>query len=564
MEKTNPIDLPQVAIDYIDSVIKHMKYRRKVRADVREELTAHFIDALADCENDDERQKAAQKLIAEFGDAKLLGKLLRRAKKRCRPLWRTVVARTFQWIGILFLLLIVYIGWFFSGKPAITTDYLGIMNRQVRPVADDSQNAWPLYEQAVQCYIEPKEIDQDTAADDPDGPGGMDEHQAQFDRSPRPLKTLSQQELKILNQWLSDNHQALDFVRQGNQKPYYWQEYKIHGGGYGDCVEFEPMLYNFVNYRHLTYLLSWQGLLNAERGEFKKSFGGILDAYSFGSHLRGQNTTSIDQFLAISMEGMSTNTLRIVLAEYGEQIDAPLLDQVRKRFATMIENEDFTTDFNAAKLLLHAEIQQSFTQPRIGKSHLYIQRFEEGWPLEPDNFDEAKIIFHMLFTHPGRSETLKSVNDFYEVAEKIATATPATQQKEEFFFDECLAEYEEKNIFLHFFYPAPAVEQVVRISYRARIDREATLAVLAILHYQKQHGELPENLDMLVGKGLLKEVPIDPFSDEPLVYRKTDDGFTLYSVGYNFTDDGGVPGTNSIGKPRRWGVNGDAVFWPVD
>ena len=106
MEKTKSSDLPLAAIDYIDLVIKAMKYRKKIRADVRKELIAHFTDSLADCQTEDEKQKAAEELIAEFGDVKILGKLLRRAKRRCRPLWRTMVARTFQLIGILFLLLV--------------------------------------------------------------------------------------------------------------------------------------------------------------------------------------------------------------------------------------------------------------------------------------------------------------------------------------------------------------------------------------------------------------------------------------------------------------------------
>jgi len=49
------------------------------------------------------------------------------------------------------------------------------------------------------------------------------------------------------------------------------------------------------------------------------------------------------------------------------------------------------------------------------------------------------------------------------------------------------------------------------------------------------------------------------------VYRKTDSGFTLYSVGLNFTDDGGVPGKDSKDKPILWSEkDGDAVFWPQD
>ena len=81
-------NLPVAASDFINSVIKKMRYRKKVRLDVRAELTAHFEDQLRDCATDRDREQKAQQLIADFGDPKLLAVLLRRAKKRCRPLWR--------------------------------------------------------------------------------------------------------------------------------------------------------------------------------------------------------------------------------------------------------------------------------------------------------------------------------------------------------------------------------------------------------------------------------------------------------------------------------------------
>ena len=56
-DKTSNTDLPKAAIEYIDAVIKKMRYRKKIRADVRAELTAHFEDALRDCDSEDETAK---------------------------------------------------------------------------------------------------------------------------------------------------------------------------------------------------------------------------------------------------------------------------------------------------------------------------------------------------------------------------------------------------------------------------------------------------------------------------------------------------------------------------
>lgn len=62
---------------------------------------------------------------------------------------------------------------------------------------------------------------------------------------------------------------------------------------------------------------------------------------------------------------------------------------------------------------------------------------------------------------------------------------------------------------------------------------------LAVERYRLAHGTLPENLSELV-PALLPAVPRDPFTGEPLHYVRRQPGFTVYSVGPDGRDDGGV------------------------
>ncbi|MDB6124833.1 MAG: hypothetical protein JWQ71_3826 [Pedosphaera sp.] len=75
---------------------------------------------------------------------------------------------------------------------------------------------------------------------------------------------------------------------------------------------------------------------------------------------------------------------------------------------------------------------------------------------------------------------------------------------------------------------------------------------LALRCYQSQQGHGPERLDQLIPKHL-KRVPLDPFSDKPLVYRSQGTNWLLYSIGADKADDGGksigrsISGTESKG-----------------
>lgn len=541
MEKTPRSNLPKIAVDYIDAVIKSMRYRKKIRQDVREELIAHFTDALSDCQTEDERIVLAKDLIKGFGDVKLLGKLMRRAKKRCRPLWRTMVVRLFQAVGVMFLLLALYIGWFLSGKPVVTTNYVEVMNQQVRPVADESQNAWPFYKQAAEKYVKPEN--------------------EKFDLSQRPLAELSKEDRQVILQLIKDNQESFDLIRQGNQKPYYWQVYDT---GETKSNEVLAMLLPYsASYKGLSRLLCWQALMNAEQGNMQQAFDNTLVSYAFGRHLRGQNTFLIEQLVAMAIEALSTNTMRILSHENLQTIDLQTLDSVRNRFESVVSKGNFTISFEAEKIMFYDELQRSFTQNRIGKSHLYIQRVGQlGMAMGGDGPNVINQWLHLLFTHPDKEQTRQAVDRFYAEMSRLAAKTPAALRKEGVDMNNVAHDLTQNNILLQIF--APALGKLTRIPYRCQADTAATLTILAILQYHKAHNAYPDSLEALVQSGQLQELPMDPFSDAPLVYRKTDDGFTLYSVGLNFIDDGGVLGKDSRGKTTLWhDKEGDAVYWPV-
>ena len=66
-----------------------------------------------------------------------------------------------------------------------------------------------------------------------------------------------------------------------------------------------------------------------------------------------------------------------------------------------------------------------------------------------------------------------------------------------------------------------------------------TQIACALERYRLAHGEYPDTLDALMPQ-FIKSIPHDIIDGQPLHYRPTVDGkFSLYSVGWNGTDDGG-------------------------
>jgi len=557
--------LPDSAAAFINRVIKKMRYRKKVRSEVMAELEAHFEDELKDCTTDEQKQQKAQQLITGFGDVKLLAVLLRRAKKRCRPLWRTIVARTFQTVGVLILCFIIYVAWFFSGKPVITTNYVAELNHMVRPVADESLNAAPLYIKAAELY----EKRWDDVAELRSKTQPTPEEMELLENSLPTLmgkkyEEVTSEQKKRIEKWLTDNEEIFELVIAGAQKPCYWQTY----GGRGDTTEMMSILMpNLSVSRKLTRALLWRARIRAEQGRFKNTFDDVKSCYRFGQHMKGDKTL-IEQLVGIAIEALSVRTIRDIVGQY--EIDSTILADFQRDFEQIIADENFTISLKAEKLFMYDEIQRCFTSDRIGKGHLYLPRFRKisdltgGYGNEEgvgDLIVAALYSAPYLFGHPNKEETLKSVNEFYDYCEQLSLKTAVQRHEESDSIDDKFKELLGDNIFLDTL--VPAVRRVIEIGNRLPTDVGATLTMIAIFRYKSDTGRYPQNLNQLVTAGFLKPLPIDSYSDKPLSYKKTEDNFILYSIGPDFKDDGGVSGKDSKDRARPWRDNGDTVFWPL-
>jgi hypothetical protein len=84
----------------------------------------------------------------------------------------------------------------------------------------------------------------------------------------------------------------------------------------------------------------------------------------------------------------------------------------------------------------------------------------------------------------------------------------------------------------------PAVNAATASEDRANATLELTRFAAALAVYRAEHGAYPDKLDDLV-PNVLDALPIDLYNAKPFVYKRDGDGYLLYSLGENGTDDGG-------------------------
>jgi hypothetical protein len=549
--------LPSVAGEYIRLVIRKMRYRRKVRQDVQAELAAHFEDALASCTSEKEKEEAAEKIIAEFGDAKIIGILARRAKKRCRPLWRMVFVRSFQTIGVLFICLILYCIYLSLGKPTISVNYVQRTEEITRPVADEGLNAAPLYLKAFELY-----------AEEPNIAGKKLLNAISGKQTPAEL---TEEELTLLKQWIADNNETIEIFRQATNKPYCWWKLEAKNN-----IMFNVQLPPLNKIRKFGHLLCWRAKLAASENRIDEAFDDVLACYRAARHYKGPRVL-VEQLVGMAVEGLACGTSFVILQE--KEIDSPKLQAFQNEFEKLLAADTFTISFEVEKFCFYDIIQRCFTDNGCGSGHFIPGRFNlmalsdlgnSNIDFEDSNQWNAAnytVSLGLALTTVNRRETIKKYEKAYGKYEEWTKTTPWQKHQANFNADRELGLADRSFVkvarYPLYYILMPAMEKVIEISCRNKVGCEVVPVVLAVLRYKQDKGEFPETLEQLIEAGYLKELPIDPWSDKPLGYKKTEGNFILYSVGLNFTDDGGEVFRDDKGKVRQYADEGDWVFWPV-
>lgn len=550
--KNKMSNLPIAAKDYINLIIKKMRYRKNVRTDVQAELVTDFEEELKECSNEKEREEKALKLIEEFGDAKLLAVLLRRAKKRCRSLWRTIVARTFQAIGVLIICFILYCIYISLGNPTISTNYLEEATLLTRPVADESLNAAPLYQKAFDSYVEPPKLKQ----------GEKQVILTDLIKNKETVNVLTEEEISALDKWLIDNNDTITFFKEASRRPHCWWERKAE-----DNVILVALMPELSSTRNLVKMIVWQAKLKAHNGDIEGAFEDLLICYRSGKHFKGPRVL-IEQLVGIAVQALATKNLRVILES--QPVDSQLLKTTQNCFEQLIAEDIFIINYEVERFWVWDFIQRCYTDDGKGSGRMIPGQLEEFyWYVEdymPDDivFGYGRFL-GMALAGANRQQMREAFEELYHNAEEWAKKTPWQLHQENIDFEMGLNDwsYWKKIRYWPVTVFMPALGRVNEISYRVAVDVRSTLTIIAIQRYKQDIGQCPENLEELVTAGYLKELPLDSFSNKPLGYKKTQDDFILYSVGSNFTDDGGKVAKGDNGRALSFADEGDWVFWPV-
>jgi hypothetical protein len=104
------------------------------------------------------------------------------------------------------------------------------------------------------------------------------------------------------------------------------------------------------------------------------------------------------------------------------------------------------------------------------------------------------------------------------------------------------------------FMPIPALSAARQATLREEATLRGAQCLVALRRWQLQHRKLPDDLETLVKAVGMSDVPIDPYSGQPLRMTVIEGKPVIYSVGLDGKDDKALSDWQYGGQP------GDFIF----
>jgi len=528
--------LPGNVREFVKLVTKKVRYRKRVRADVFRELVGHFVDELDGIEDAAQRQQVGEEIIAGFGEPAVLGKLIRRGKKRCRPIWKKVLIAGLQIGCVLVLLVGLRVSTFYVGKPVIKIDYGKWLTEKVSAGKDPNLNAKIDIDRAVELAdFESNKLDSKALKM---WPGDMNDLQ-----------------LQQAKKYLADNAQAIQALRDAANKPYFWVDHDnpqfaevslgealfLAESGDPNGISTMKML---SNWRSLARMMAFNIKYNIYSGENDLAVHDCFVIQKIAGFFHGQGFL-IEQLVGIAIEGLVCGTINDVLSRV-EITKAQLLN-IQEYYEKIIREDKRIIDWTSEKAILLDMIQRGFTDDEKGDGRV----LAKGLSLVAK---DRKSFFKdfLLGGYPGKKETIDKIENFYNKSTYLFELTPFQQHQQQL--------KNNSNLFMLKIMVGP-IDRISAISWRFRSGRLGLVTVIAIKRYELETGWLPDSLGQLVELGYLDALPMDPFGDGALGYKVTEDDFVLCSVGEDFEDDGGKVEYLDNGRVKDF-KGDDYIFWP--
>lgn len=567
--------LPSALSDLIERVVRGTRLWRSEKREVRAELESHFREGLEDLASEGLTEDAAVRVLCDnFGNPELTAKLIRRGKKRGRPMiLKLAIAVSIAAMSAIGASA-TYMAVVTLGEPNPTVDYLKQLNEPIEKVAVE-QRAWTVLRDALIAF---KPMPDDLSALNPAEmqPGGAD--------------------WAAVQRWIESNRSLLPSLRDAASKPAYGFVY-----GSSDTDEFLRMLAesrketgppafaanetdplqprmisillpHLSETRKVAWFLVLDSRDHALNGRLVEAWSSLDVSLRLGLQLF-EGRTLIEQLVGASVVRLSCEEIRRFVGEHGEGMSPELSSQVAISRVMERREGGISPQYDGELLSFEDVVQYVFTDDGHGNGRIIPSQIKRLLTIVGDeSAAQAKIgieqdaeLLAMAARHADRKETLAKYRELWSEIARFRSLPLYDGQRLE--GERVLGRFvksKEAERFELIRLLMPSLNYADQVIRESAMEVAATRASIAAVIRRNETGMWPKSWGELTE--LIGGEPADVYAPAPLRYIVREDGRpVIYSVWRNGVDDGGS-GASVMDSSRRAASQtpADQVFYPMD
>ncbi len=359
----------------------------------------------------------------------------------------------------------------------------------------------------------------------------------------------------LINQWIDANEQPLKLIAAATKRPQYFSPLVSDDDRETVITTLLPMVQES---RAAARLLAARAMRSLAQDDITAATEDLLVCHRFGRQI-GEGPTIIEALVGIAIDSIAAHASHSLIAN--PDLSADQLAAYRKELNSLPALPRMVEKIDLAERCLSLDaIQLLATQGPKGLQIIGNGAADEGlagniveffmkrgvdWNLVLIRFNKLYDRLTTLMKIENRATREAAINAFNEELKQNRGEIQNLNPLQMLFGKGIRAGVTEGMSVILESLLVPAILQAGHAEERQTMKMQVTQIGFAIAGYQREHGEYPQTLADLKPK-FLKDVWTDLYTGEPLIYKRTDDGFLLYSVGENQTDDNGESDYSAI------------------
>jgi len=346
--------------------------------------------------------------------------------------------------------------------------------------------------------------------------------------------------------WLKQNEKPLAVVFEASKRPEYYNPMVSKSADPRSPRLMNSLLPNVQKCRALADALRCRAMSRTADGDFDGAWQDLMACQRLGRHIT-RGASLIESLVGIAVVTIASNG-QVTLLSHGKHSSKQVLawlSELQKLppvtpFADKLDlGERFVVlDSLQSIAIAGPDTVNSMTgasaPPPQFTNHMFT------WSIDFDPaFRNLNLAFDEYVVVARMTDRAARKREFADINNKVGQVTKASAQRRQ--LEQIVSSKGERgeqigNILIGLLLPAM---DKIQDSYDRTQQTQVNLHIaFALAAYRADAGRYPARLDDLAPKYLAK-VPADVFSGKPLIYRPTENGYLLYSVGVNGVDEDG-------------------------